>query len=132
MPTFRYSSLCLLVVALLPLVVLGDEAKTPPALAVLHRRTEGVRSGDRQREGTRLTDVVGRFELAGDRVTFHPANERENYRVLENLALERVGQVLGESRARHEWTVTGVLTEYRGANYLLLQKAVIKAAAEQR
>jgi hypothetical protein len=84
-------------------------------------------AGERQREGSRLTDVSGRFELAGDRIMFYPAGGRESYRLLENLALERVGQVLTESRAKQEWTVSGTLTEFRGANYLLLSKAVIKA-----
>lgn len=117
------------------LAVSTNAFDAPPPEAtrpIAHRRTEGTRSSERQREGTKLTDVSGRFEFSGDRVTFHPANEREHYRVLENLALERVGQVLGETRAKHEWTISGVLTEYRGVNYLLLNKAVIRPAAENR
>lgn len=102
-----------------------DPALTRPV--ALRRAGESDRaSGERQREGTRLTDVSGRFELAGDRITFHPASGRESYRLLENLALERVAQVLSESRAKQDWTVSGTLTEFRGANYLLLTKAVIK------
>lgn len=106
---------------------------TPVARPVAHRRAGDDRgNGDRQREGTRLTDVSGRFEIAGDRVTFFPAASRESYRLLENLALERVAQVLSESRSRQEWTVSGTLTEYRGANYLLLTKAVIRAQTEAK
>ena len=104
-----------------------DPAATRPV--ALRRAGEADRaSGERQREGTRLTDVSGRFELAGDRITFHPSSGRESFRLLENLALERVGQVLSESRAKQDWTVSGTLTEFRGANYLLLTKAVIKTA----
>lgn len=117
----------------LALTTLASDSPPPQVTRpAAHRRAENARSAERQREGTKLTEVSGRFEFAGDRVTFHPANEREHYRVLENLALERVGQVLGETRAKHEWTISGVLTEYRGVNYLLLQKAVIRPAAENR
>jgi len=111
----------------------GLAVDPPPARPVAMRRVqEGERAGDRQREGTKLTEVVGRFELAGDRITFYPNGGRESYRVLENLALERVSQVLSESRARQDWTISGVLTEFRGNNYLLLNKAVVKSAAEAR
>ncbi|WP_425614656.1 hypothetical protein NA78x_004530 [Anatilimnocola sp. NA78] len=111
----------------------GLAVDPPPARPVALRRVQdGERSGERQREGTKLTEVVGRFELAGDRITFYPNGSRDSYRVLENLALERVGQVLSESRARQEWTISGVLTEFRGNNYLLLNKAVVKSAGEAR
>ena len=129
----RLAWFTLLIAGLVSLGALANETVTKqvPEPAV-QRRLDGPRNGERQREGTRLIDVAGRFDLAGDRVTFHPASEKEHYKLLENLALERVGQVLSESRARHEWTVSGVLTEYRGTNYLLLQKAVIKSAGEPR
>ncbi|QDU30120.1 hypothetical protein ETAA8_52390 [Anatilimnocola aggregata] len=132
----RTLSLLLLLTLLCPL----GRGDAPAGAAVaaqtrpvsLRRAPEGERAGDRQREGTKLTDVTGRFELAGDRITFYPSSGRETYRVLENLSLERVGQVLSESRARQEWTVSGVLTEFRGTNYLLLSKAVVKSAVDPR
>jgi hypothetical protein len=79
-----------------------------------------------------LTDIHGRFELSGDRVTFFPGAGRDSYRLLENLALERVAQVISESRTRQEWMVSGTLTEFRGANYLLLTKAVIKSSTPEK
>jgi hypothetical protein len=122
---------CLLIAITANWVHSDEPADVTTARPVALRRTgEGDRtSGERQREGTRLTDVNGRFELAGDRVMFYPAAGRESYRLLENLALERVGQVLSESRSKQEWTISGTLTEFRGANYLLLTKAVIKAGS---
>ena len=129
MPTFR----ALLLGLLLTTAAFATETTNPLTRHVAHRRGgEPDRGGERQREGTRLTEVSGRFELAGDRVTFSPAASKESYRLLENLALERVSQVLSESRARQEWTVSGTLTEFRGGNYLLLTKAVIKTAAEPK
>ncbi len=128
-------SLFPILVAITMATTLAEEpTKLSETRQIAHRRAGAGEpgSGERQREGTRLTDVVGRFELAGERVTFYPANQgaagKESYRLLENLALERVGQVLSESRARQDWTISGTLTEFRGANYLLLQKAVIKSA----
>lgn len=128
------ASRCLLLSLFFLATVTADEIPTTPvARPVAHRRTGDDRgNGDRQREGTRLTDVSGRFEIAGDRVTFFPASGRESYRLLENLSLERVAQVLSESRSRQEWTVSGTLTEFRGANYLLLTKAVIRTPAEAK
>src|SRR5688572_5701642 len=114
-------------------VTAEEPAPAPVARPVAHRRSVDERpNGDRQREGTRVTDIAGRLEIAGDRVTFFPAGGRESFRLLETLALERVAQVLSESRARQEWTISGTLTEFRGANYLLLTKAVIKSTAETK
>jgi hypothetical protein len=114
--------------------VTAEEPTAAPVAkpVALRRATDERGSGDRQREGTRLSDVNGRFEMAGDRVTFFPNGGRESYRLLENLSLERVAQVITESRARQEWTVSGTLTEYRGANYLLLTKAVIKTTTLEK
>ena len=82
------------------------------------------RSALRLREGTRLTDINGRFEVAGDRVSFAATELAESLRVLENLALERIARILAENRASPEWTISGTVTEYNGANFLLLTKAV--------
>jgi hypothetical protein len=46
--------------------------------------------------------------------------------VLENLALQRISQVLDENRGPRQWIVSGLITEYRGSNYLLVTKAVIQ------
>jgi hypothetical protein len=82
---------------------------------------------ERLREGTRLTDVVGTFQsLGNDNVSFSPSGSKDSYRVLENLMLQRISQVLDENRALRQWVASGLITEYRGSNYLLVTKAVIK------
>ncbi len=78
------------------------------------------------REGE-IIEVIGKLELAGDRATFTPQNSDVSLRVLENLALQRVIQVLSESRDERQWLVAGVVTEYRGGNYLLIHKAIQRA-----
>ncbi|HEY2411364.1 MAG TPA: hypothetical protein VGI40_03940 [Pirellulaceae bacterium] len=83
------------------------------------------KASERLREGTKLVDVVGTFQSAGgDSISFSRDGGKESFRVLENLALQRVGQAL-DLNAKH-WVVSGVITEYRGANYLLLTKAVVQ------
>lgn len=100
------------------------------ATAESEEGTGGVpgRPGERLREGTRLVEVVGTFQAIGaDGITFSPRGSKDSYRVLENLALERIGRTLDETRGTRMWVVSGLITEYRGANYLLVSKAVMQA-----
>ncbi len=80
----------------------------------------------RLREGSMLTDQLGAFKSSGDRVVFHPADQEDSLQVLENLALERIWKMLDEARGR-QWCVNGMITEYRGRNYLLIERAVLRA-----
>jgi hypothetical protein len=102
----------------------------PVAGSSASRRPENEKLGERLREGTRLTDVVGSFQTAGDRISFHPDGKSESYRVLENLSLERIDGYLGSARGTPTWTVSGIVTEFRGSNYLLVSKAVVRTVGE--
>lgn len=117
------------------------KAETPPAGVKLPLagagQTAGPKSdegGKRLREGTRLIDVAGRFDSTSDRSVFYPADADESYKVLENLALERIHKVLEETRAgdKPQWIISGTVTEFAGGNYLLVTKAVIKPPAAGR
>lgn len=77
----------------------------------------------RLREGETI-EMTGKLELSGDRAIFHPGADHAPLRVLENLALERITRVLSETREEREWVVSGTITEYRGANYILIDRAV--------
>jgi len=88
--------------------------------------SNGSKPVERLREGTRLTDVVGTFQSVGnDNVSFSLGGNKDSFRVLENLALQRINQVLDENRGPRQWIVSGLITEYRGSNYILVTKAVI-------
>jgi hypothetical protein len=88
---------------------------------------DNAKTSERLREGTKLVDVIGTFQSAGgDSIAFSREDGKDSFRVLENLALQRVGQVLEEDRGTRKWIVSGVITEYRGANYLLVTKAVVQ------
>jgi hypothetical protein len=82
------------------------------------------------REGERISNQIGEFRIAGEVLTFHP-REGAPVRVLENLALERIAKVLSETRSRREWIVSGMVTEFRGANFLLVSRAVLKARPQK-
>jgi hypothetical protein len=80
----------------------------------------------RLREGTRLVNEAGTFRATGDRVAFYPAGQEksQSFLVLENLALERIARTLDETRGQQEWSVTGIVNEYRGRNYLYVTRAI--------
>jgi len=93
----------------------------PPAAAQANGQTK---PSERLRENTRLVDVAGTFQaIGGDSVAFQPSGGKDSLRVLENLALERISRSLEDNRGS-KWTVSGLVTEYRGSNYLLVTKAV--------
>lgn len=103
----------------------------PTAAPPTTRRPDNEKLGERLREGTRLTDVVGSFQAAGDRISFHPDGKGgESYRVLENLSLERIDGYLGSARGIPTWTVSGIVTEFRGSNYLLVTKAIVRTVGD--
>jgi hypothetical protein len=101
----------------------GREAPDKPAA------NERPAIKQRRREGD-LFQAPGRFESTGDRITFYADEGEEVFRVLENLALERIARVLEDPSGlggSRKWNVTGVVTEYRGSNYLLIERAILKA-----
>ena len=87
------------------------------------------KQAQRAREGSLLTDEAGSFEFVGDRIVFVPAGSRESLRVLENLALERIVRELGDARDQRNWLVCGILTEFKGGNYLLVTKSLLQTPA---
>jgi hypothetical protein len=85
-------------------------------------------TSQRQREGTALVDAPGHFKLTGDRATFFPSGSDAHYMVLENLNLERIATAISDIPEQIPWVVSGTITEYRGANYLLVTKAILQNA----
>ena len=97
-----------------PATPIAEAESAPPAA-----------NGERVREGTKIVQATGEFQATGERIHF-VSDSMPPLKVLENLALERVAQTLSERGAGREWTVSGVVTEYRGVNYLLLTRASLK------
>ena len=83
----------------------------------------------RLREGTVINDQVGYFREDGDGASF-VADTGLEFGALQNLNLERVVRLLknAEEPSSIRWSVTGEVTEFAGRNYLLIKRAVYKAA----
>jgi hypothetical protein len=94
-------------------------------------RIEGGQVNGRWREGSKLNDQAGNFKLTGDRVTFVAVGGKLKFLCLENLCIERVSRVISDSPDQLEWSVSGVITEYRGANYLLATQAVLRTKSDR-
>lgn len=84
------------------------------------------------REGTQLSEAVGHFRLSGSRVVFVLADGGRQLTVLENLTLERIAQMARDDGQRVVWTVSGLVTEYQGANYLLVRRARRRSVVVRR
>ncbi len=115
-----------------PLLAPGSSSATSDrAVASDTERTEADASTEahlRRREGSEIIDGVGKFERRGDRVAFLTGDRPTALIVLENLALERVMRVTEEDGLGPiRWRVSGTITEFRGANYLIIRRAVVKS-----
>jgi hypothetical protein len=95
---------------------------------------ENTRKESLRREGTKLQDQRGQFQISGDRVLFVPegASSTHGWKVLENLALERVLENLNESRVERKWIINGTIMEHRGNNLILLTRAVIELQTPEK
>ena len=81
------------------------------------------------REGTELVDQIGTFTAQGDRLIFVMAAGRHRLIGLENLNLERIGRALTGNPNSVTWIVSGTVSEYRGSNYILVRRAMLKNRA---
>jgi hypothetical protein len=107
----------------------SSAAKPDAADPVNSPRIEGGQVSGRWREGSRLIDQLGYFKVAGDHVSFISSDGKLKFDGLENLAIERIARTIGDSPDQLEWSISGIITEYRGANYLLVTQAVLKTKA---
>ena len=82
------------------------------------------------REGANLESTAGSFVRQGDRLVFVlPGGAR--LITLENLNLQRVADKLDVDGASLSWTVSGQVTECRGAFYLLITRAQARRGVQQ-
>jgi hypothetical protein len=106
----------------------GAPANPPSDMPPPAATSQPAKSAERLRENTRLVDVTGVFQSVGaDSVTFSPTGSKEAYRLLQNLALERLSRTLEENRGSRPGMASGIITEFRGSNYLLITKAIFQS-----
>ena len=83
----------------------------------------------RLREGAKLVNEPGNFKMSGDRAIF-VTRDNQQFSGLENLNLARVVNTIRDD-PDGQWSVSGLVTEYRGSNYLLITRAVRKTSAAE-
>ncbi len=84
------------------------------------------------REGTKVEELLGHFETAGDRATFHTADGKHTFDSLENLNLERIVRTLSDKPEKLQWSIDGVVTEFQGRNFLQVTRAMLKSKTNDR
>lgn len=91
-------------------------------------RTEGTAEppirepGKLIREGARIESKLMLVRSAGENLILESEDDKQSFEALENLALERVLQAVRADSGDKRWLVTGQATEYRGRNYILLER----------
>lgn len=109
----------------------SSEKLSPSTRPILgrSRAIPAEENAQRLREGTKITNRLGRFRQAGDRAEFVTENNIE-LGGLPNLNLERVVRMLKSVDEPESiwWSVSGLVTEFSGRNYLLIERAVYKSA----
>ncbi|GHT31734.1 hypothetical protein FACS1894214_3290 [Planctomycetales bacterium] len=80
------------------------------------------------REGTPFLAKRVYFRQTGQRTMMFTTDGKENYLVLENLSLERILDAMDKKPDRGIWLADGEFTEFQGANYVLIQRAVAAPA----
>ena len=109
----------------------GSGAAASPSSGVDAAAVRASRRGAsaRLREGTEIREVLGQFIQLDGRFEFVSSDGVYRLRMLENLALERASRKVDESTQGVVWSVSGIVTEYQGANYLLVKRIVVDSGA---
>ena len=74
------------------------------------------------REGARIESKLMVVRSTGEQLILETEEDKQSFEALENLALERILQAVRADAGDKRWLVTGQATEYRGRNYILLER----------
>jgi hypothetical protein len=89
--------------------------------------TVAKKTSTRVREGRDIREMQATFASLGERMSCRLPKLQATVTILENLTLERVSETMMRHPEDATWEVEGVITEYQGRNYLLLQRAVVNS-----
>jgi len=81
----------------------------------------------RAREGTEVVDQTGSFQIVAERVVFVAERNSQRFVALENLNLERIARTVASHPYPLQWRISGRITEFRGNNFILVERAIGKA-----
>ena len=74
------------------------------------------------REGARIESKLMLVRSAGENLVLESEDDKQSFEALENLALERILSAVRADSSDKRWLITGQATEYRGRNYILLER----------
>ncbi len=115
---FGIGSLCLA-----GLVNLSPAGKGDDTSKILNASSSSP-SNQLQREGSKVSQLTGYFRQSSGRITFVPKeNSKSSLVCLENLMLQRIADSISGKTEFGAWVVSGEVTEYRNANYLVVKTA---------
>lgn len=80
------------------------------------------------REGHKIYDAVGHFSVQGDTISFIGAENGLLLGTLPNLNLERIRADSDANDDDPKWVISGVITEYKNANFILITRVIKKAS----
>ena len=73
-----------------------------------------------------LNALPGFTSFPRDYVTFFADGGTRRLVGLENLNLQRIIQEIEDGTGTSSWVVSGTITEFRGGNYILVSRAMLK------
>jgi hypothetical protein len=122
-------SLVVLVMFLGGIAIFAQREAPPPQPGgeekpIVTEPTKPGLSQKRIREGTAFKGKRVFFRQAGTRTVLY-TDENQRFTCLENLTLERVLKAIDETPAHKFWKIDGEFTEFRGENFVLIQRAVV-------
>ncbi|GHT14144.1 hypothetical protein FACS1894170_10840 [Planctomycetales bacterium] len=78
-----------------------------------------------QREGTVMTSERVFFRQNNNRTVMYRLKDNQRFTCLENLVLERILTAMDKKPEHNVWRIDGTYTEFRGENYIFLNRAVV-------
>ena len=115
--------------------IIAQDSQSSASKPEMAGNSEGVvkktESRNLVREGTVLQSQHVVFQMSSNRAILTTGNGSEKYTCLENQNLQRVTDVLRDNPTLTDWTVDFIVTEFRGANYALIQRAVLSSTSQR-
>lgn len=98
----------------------GSETEVKPSPV---KEADKNKDSTRWREGHRIESVTVTFQISETERFLAALSSEKGLTTLENLALERIADAMRVDSADNRWVVTGRVTEFRGQNYLWIERA---------
>ena len=77
----------------------------------------------RLREGHRFENLTAMIQITEAERFLASIEGDKNFLLLENLALERIAEAMRIDSTDNRWVLTGRVTEFRGQNYVWVERA---------